>query len=85
MCDPREMLEALQQVDLRFLTHQQKLAFWLNIYNTCIMHVCSFFFTFVYICAIYLIYLKDSIIFSTHTRENVYGMLKIVHATSRKF
>ncbi|XP_044955808.1 uncharacterized protein LOC123406348 isoform X3 [Hordeum vulgare subsp. vulgare] len=34
----REMLETLQQVDLRFLTHQQKLAFWLNIYNTCIMH-----------------------------------------------
>ncbi|KAF6987953.1 hypothetical protein CFC21_005542 [Triticum aestivum] len=34
----REMLEALQQVDLRVLTHQQKLAFWLNIYNTCIMH-----------------------------------------------
>ncbi|KAM3400463.1 hypothetical protein ACQJBY_005376 [Aegilops geniculata] len=34
----REMLEALQQVDLRFLTHQRKLAFWLNIYNTCIMH-----------------------------------------------
>ncbi|XP_037452279.1 uncharacterized protein LOC119322845 isoform X1 [Triticum dicoccoides] len=34
----REMLEALQQVDLRFLTHRQKLAFWLNIYNTCIMH-----------------------------------------------
>uniref|UniRef100_A0ACD5TH08 Uncharacterized protein n=1 Tax=Avena sativa TaxID=4498 RepID=A0ACD5TH08_AVESA len=34
----REMLEALQQVDLRFLTHEQKLAFWLNVYNTCIMH-----------------------------------------------
>ncbi|KAL6638591.1 hypothetical protein ACP70R_023702 [Stipagrostis hirtigluma subsp. patula] len=34
----RGMLEALQQVDLRFLSHQQKLAFWLNIYNTCIMH-----------------------------------------------
>ncbi|KAM3406844.1 hypothetical protein ACQJBY_000729 [Aegilops geniculata] len=34
----REMLEALQQVDLSILTHQQKLAFWLNIYNTCIMH-----------------------------------------------
>uniref|UniRef100_A0A0D9W1N3 DUF547 domain-containing protein n=1 Tax=Leersia perrieri TaxID=77586 RepID=A0A0D9W1N3_9ORYZ len=34
----RGMLEALQHVDLRFLTHQQKLAFWLNIYNTCIMH-----------------------------------------------
>ncbi|CAN6304223.1 unnamed protein product [Urochloa humidicola] len=34
----REMLEALQQLDLRPLNHQQKLAFWLNIYNTCIMH-----------------------------------------------
>ncbi|KAF0917960.1 hypothetical protein E2562_021673 [Oryza meyeriana var. granulata] len=34
----RGMLEALQHVDLRFLTHHQKLAFWLNIYNTCIMH-----------------------------------------------
>ncbi|RCV39841.1 hypothetical protein SEVIR_9G002700v4 [Setaria viridis] len=34
----RGMLEALQQVDLRFLNHQQKLAFWLNAYNTCIMH-----------------------------------------------
>ncbi|CAN6282142.1 unnamed protein product [Urochloa humidicola] len=34
----REMLEALQQLDLRPLNHHQKLAFWLNIYNTCIMH-----------------------------------------------
>ncbi|XP_066380095.1 uncharacterized protein [Miscanthus floridulus] len=34
----REMLEALQQVDVRSLNHQQRLAFWLNIYNTCIMH-----------------------------------------------
>ncbi|XP_052148397.1 uncharacterized protein LOC127767184 isoform X2 [Oryza glaberrima] len=34
----RGMLEALQHVDLRFLTHHQNLAFWLNIYNTCIMH-----------------------------------------------
>ncbi|KAK3148689.1 hypothetical protein QOZ80_3AG0207430 [Eleusine coracana subsp. coracana] len=34
----RGMLEALQQLDLRFLNHHQKLAFWLNIYNTCIMH-----------------------------------------------
>ncbi|PAN43912.1 hypothetical protein PAHAL_9G002400 [Panicum hallii] len=34
----RQMLEALQQVDLRSLSHQQKLAFWLNVYNTCIMH-----------------------------------------------
>ncbi|CAL4934907.1 unnamed protein product [Urochloa decumbens] len=34
----REMLEALQQLDLRPLNHHQKLAFWLNVYNTCIMH-----------------------------------------------
>nr|ACG25390.1 hypothetical protein [Zea mays] len=34
----REMLEALQQVDVRSLNHHQRLAFWLNIYNTCIMH-----------------------------------------------
>uniref|UniRef100_A0A0E0KLV8 DUF547 domain-containing protein n=1 Tax=Oryza punctata TaxID=4537 RepID=A0A0E0KLV8_ORYPU len=34
----RGMLEALQHVDLRLLAHHQKLAFWLNIYNTCIMH-----------------------------------------------
>jgi hypothetical protein len=34
----RGMLEALQQVDLRLLNHHQKLAFWLNAYNTCIMH-----------------------------------------------
>jgi hypothetical protein len=34
----RGMLEALQQVDLRPLNRQQKLAFWLNVYNTCIMH-----------------------------------------------
>lgn len=36
----RGMLEALQLVDLRrpALNHHQKLAFWLNVYNTCIMH-----------------------------------------------
>jgi len=36
----RQMLEALQQVDARssLTTHHQKLAFWLNVYNTCIMH-----------------------------------------------
>jgi hypothetical protein len=34
----RGVLEALQHVDLLVLNQQQKLAFWLNIYNTCIMH-----------------------------------------------
>lgn len=32
------LLNALQKVDLRHLTHQQKLAFWINMYNACIMH-----------------------------------------------
>ncbi|KAI3949653.1 hypothetical protein MKW92_026949 [Papaver armeniacum] len=34
----RVLLNNLQNVDLRFLTHQQKLAFWINMYNACIMH-----------------------------------------------
>ncbi|PIN00116.1 hypothetical protein CDL12_27382 [Handroanthus impetiginosus] len=32
------LMEALQKVDLRFMSHQQKLAFWVNMYNACIMH-----------------------------------------------
>ncbi|KAM3692398.1 hypothetical protein ACB098_08G084100 [Castanea mollissima] len=34
----RVLLNSLQTVDLRFLTNQQKLAFWINMYNACIMH-----------------------------------------------
>ncbi|XP_073111249.1 uncharacterized protein [Elaeis guineensis] len=34
----RVLLNSLREVDLRFLTHHQKLAFWINLYNTCIMH-----------------------------------------------
>lgn len=29
----------LQKVELRGLTYEQKLAFWINMYNACIMHV----------------------------------------------
>ncbi|XP_019188953.1 PREDICTED: uncharacterized protein LOC109183317 isoform X2 [Ipomoea nil] len=32
------LMSNLEKVDLRFLTHQQKLAFWINMYNACIMH-----------------------------------------------
>ncbi|KAG2670485.1 hypothetical protein I3843_14G087000 [Carya illinoinensis] len=32
------LLNSLQTVDLRILTNQQKLAFWINMYNACIMH-----------------------------------------------
>ncbi|KAL1542712.1 hypothetical protein AAHA92_19766 [Salvia divinorum] len=32
------MMDGLQKVDLRFMSHQQKLAFWINMYNACIMH-----------------------------------------------
>ncbi|KHG25866.1 Topoisomerase 1-associated factor 1 [Gossypium arboreum] len=34
----RVLMSNLQKVDLRSLTYQQKLAFWINIYNACIMH-----------------------------------------------
>ncbi|KAG9133503.1 hypothetical protein Leryth_026493 [Lithospermum erythrorhizon] len=32
------LIKYLQQVELRSLTNQQKLAFWINIYNACIMN-----------------------------------------------
>ncbi|KAI3799368.1 hypothetical protein L1987_34662 [Smallanthus sonchifolius] len=34
----RAYMNGLQKVDLRFLTSQHKLAFWINMYNACIMH-----------------------------------------------
>ncbi|GAB4850722.1 hypothetical protein Ancab_030022 [Ancistrocladus abbreviatus] len=34
----RGLLNSLQKVDLRSLSDQQKLAFWINMYNACIMH-----------------------------------------------
>ncbi|MCO5548752.1 hypothetical protein L7F22_002213 [Adiantum nelumboides] len=32
------LVEKLRVVDLRGLTHQEKLSFWINTYNSCIMH-----------------------------------------------
>ncbi|XP_008233632.1 PREDICTED: uncharacterized protein LOC103332660 [Prunus mume] len=34
----RKLMHQLSDVDLTFLTYKQKLAFWINIYNACIMH-----------------------------------------------
>ncbi|KAA8534201.1 hypothetical protein F0562_031606 [Nyssa sinensis] len=34
----RFLMQKLCNVDLTFLTYKQKLAFWINIYNACIMH-----------------------------------------------
>ncbi|KAL7614174.1 hypothetical protein Lser_V15G08002 [Lactuca serriola] len=34
----RAYMNGLQKVDLLFLSSQQKLAFWINMYNACIMH-----------------------------------------------
>eukprot|EP00249_Psilotum_nudum_P000374 c11746_g1_i1 orf=410-2389(-) len=34
----RGLVNKLSVLDLRGLTHQQKLAFWINIYNICMMH-----------------------------------------------
>ncbi|CAH9121354.1 unnamed protein product [Cuscuta epithymum] len=35
----RILLQKLKHADLSYLTNKQKLAFWINIYNACIMHV----------------------------------------------
>lgn len=35
----RVLMNSLHTVDLKSLTNQQKLAFWINSYNACIMHV----------------------------------------------
>lgn len=32
------LMDGLEKLDLRFLSHRQKLAFWINMYNACIMH-----------------------------------------------
>ncbi|XP_010535615.1 PREDICTED: uncharacterized protein LOC104810866 isoform X2 [Tarenaya hassleriana] len=34
----RVLMNNLETVDLRVLNHQQKLAFWINMYNACVMH-----------------------------------------------
>ncbi|KAG6671146.1 hypothetical protein I3843_Q012700 [Carya illinoinensis] len=34
----RFLMHKLSYVDLSFLTYKQKLAFWINVYNACIMH-----------------------------------------------
>ncbi|XP_004307497.1 PREDICTED: uncharacterized protein LOC101307339 isoform X2 [Fragaria vesca subsp. vesca] len=34
----RKLMHQLCDVDLTYLTYKQKLAFWINIYNACIMH-----------------------------------------------
>lgn len=33
------LLRRLSSVDLAGLSHQQKLAFWINVYNSCMMNV----------------------------------------------
>uniref|UniRef100_A0A0A9HCU6 DUF547 domain-containing protein n=1 Tax=Arundo donax TaxID=35708 RepID=A0A0A9HCU6_ARUDO len=35
----KALLRRLSSVDLAGLSHQQKLAFWINIYNSCMMNV----------------------------------------------
>ncbi|XP_073157802.1 uncharacterized protein [Henckelia pumila] len=32
------LMDELQKVELRFSSHQHKLAFWINMYNACVMH-----------------------------------------------
>lgn len=35
----RNLINKLSTVDLRFMTYKEKLAFWINTYNACFMHV----------------------------------------------
>lgn len=35
----RSMVHKLSNVDITYLSYKQKLAFWINVYNVCIMHV----------------------------------------------
>jgi hypothetical protein len=37
--DDRGLMQKLSVVDPTFLTNKQKLAFWINVYNFCVMHV----------------------------------------------
>lgn len=37
----RVLMNNLETVDLRVLSQQQKLAFWINMFNACVMHVYS--------------------------------------------
>lgn len=57
----RVLMDGLQKVDLRFLSHQQKLAFWINMYNACIMHVNNLFSFFSCIKEFTYVYLKTLI------------------------
>ena len=52
------MIRELERVDPSTMQHEEKLAFWLNIYNALMMHVsykldsCSFFVFFLYMVSI---------------------------------
>jgi hypothetical protein len=37
----RLLVEQLASVDPSHLSHDEKLAFWINLYNTVMMHVCG--------------------------------------------
>ena len=36
---PRGLMQKLCAVDPSLMTNKQKLAFWINVYNFCVMHV----------------------------------------------
>ena len=40
----RKFIHRLRNVDLAFLKYKQKLAFWINVYNACIMNVIPWIF-----------------------------------------
>ena len=36
----RSLVEQLSKVDVASMVHEEKLAFWINVYNALMMHVC---------------------------------------------
>ena len=43
----RILITKLASVKLQRLTHQEKLAFWINVYNSCMMNVCIKFYVYI--------------------------------------
>ena len=41
-CHGSSLVYQLEGVDLRKMKHEEKLAFWINVYNSLVMHVCLF-------------------------------------------
>ena len=46
MCCFRSLVKNLEKVDPRKMKREEKLAFWINIHNALVMHVCMYWFVY---------------------------------------